>query len=158
MRRVRRRRTRRRPTRAAAVILLAVLTAIGYRTAVFWHQQRVEQQLAIARPWPVQRVELARPLDARLTTRHVDGFLHYTLILTSADGDAAALREAVGAVTFAARMIDADGYTVMTLRPAEPLTADLSGGTLVFRVDDIVGCSSPAYASTTSWKVDWQGI
>ena len=118
----------------------------------------MEQRLAMVKVWPDATVDLRPPATAALRT-YLDGsFLHYDLTITpSASGGTEAAADAVDNANFVVRLLDKDGFTVLTIQPIDGLTIDRGGAAPVFNVNDVVGCSSQVYASASSWTIQWAG-
>ena len=143
-------------------MLLCTLAAGGLYIWKLLEERRIEQRLAVVKEWPDTTVDLRPPATAALRT-HLDGsFLHYELTITprasgAGQGAMDAAVEAIEGVNFVVRLVDADGFTVMTIRPIEELTVDRTGSATVLNVKDVVGCSPQLYAAASSWTIQWAG-
>jgi hypothetical protein len=139
-------------------MILCTVAAGGLYIWKLLEERRLEQRLAVVKEWPDAAVDLRPPATAALRT-YLDGsFLHYDLTVTpSAPGGAQAAADAVSGVDFVVRLLDDDGFTVLTIQPIEDLTIDRAGAVPVFNVSDVVGCSPQVYASASSWTIQWAG-
>lgn len=118
----------------------------------------MEQRLAVVKEWPEATVDLRPPAVAALKT-YLDGsFLHYDLTITpSASSGGQAGADAIDGVNFVVRLLDDDGFTVLTIQPIDGLSLDRDGAVPSFNVNDVVGCSPQVYASASNWTIQWTG-
>jgi hypothetical protein len=140
------------------VIAVSLLAAAGAGISSRIEQQRITRALMTPRAWASATIALPTPVTAALTTDLGGSFLHYKLIVTPAKGDAAKVEDQLRTSNFTIRLLDKDGFTILLVRLGEDIVRDRRPyGSVVFRIEDVVGCSPNIYAEATRWTIEQEG-